>query len=275
MTIALLAIPAYRRVPTVISIDATPRNIDSLADAYSHRESGPAVEKLKKVMVRRALREAKAFVSWSEWAKESLVKDYGVPANKVLVVAPGTNVELFRRASSRRPGLPRILFVGGDFIRKGGDVLLEAFRTRLRGKAELHIVTGYPVAAEEGIFIYKDLKPNSDELLDLFRHADMFALPTRADCLAVVLGEAMAASLPIVTTQVGAHGEAVRDGETGFVIPPDDGTALADALETLVDNRFLREGMGENARFEAESRFDAYRNALKVVDLMRSVAGHQ
>jgi glycosyltransferase involved in cell wall biosynthesis len=161
--------------------------------------------------------------------------------------------------------------VGGDFIRKGGDLLLEAFRTRLRGKAELHLVTSYSVPPEEGVFVYKGLQPNSPELLQLFHDADLFTLPTRADCLAVVLGEAMAASLPIVTTRVGAHAEAVLDRETGLVIPPDDRDALADALEMLVENPPLRKEMGEQARIRAETHFDAYRNALQVVDLMRSV----
>ena len=274
MTIALLATPAYRQIPTVISIDATPRNIDSLGAAYSHHENPGPVESLKRLLIRRALRQAKAYVSWSEWAKDSLVKDYGVPADKILVAPPGTNLGLFRRPDYRRPGLPRLLFVGGDFLRKGGDLLLDTFRARLRGKAELHLVTHHPVDPEEGVFVYTGVGPNSPELLNLFHDADVFTLPTRADCLAVVLGEAMAASLPIVTTRVGAHAEAVIDGETGFVIAPDDSDALATALETLVENEALRERMGERARIRAETRFDAHRNALEIVDMMRSVAVH-
>jgi glycosyltransferase involved in cell wall biosynthesis len=110
-------------------------------------------------------------------------------------------------------------------------------------------------------------------LIDLFKDADVFALPTRADCLAVVLGEAMAASLPIVTTSVGAHGEAVEDGRNGFIVEPGDSDSLCEALERLVDDAELRRSMGQQARALAEERFDAKRNALKVVELMQSVAG--
>jgi glycosyltransferase involved in cell wall biosynthesis len=272
LTISLLATPFYERVPTVLSTDATPINLDSIASGYGHRRQPEIIERTKLALTRRALRQARAYVAWSEWAKRSLVDDYGVPEDKVLVAAPGTDVDLYERACVRRDGPPRILFVGGDFLRKGGDLLLEAFQTRLRGKAELHLVTGYPVPEQEGVFQYAGLPPNSEPLLDLYRQADIFALPTRADCLAVVLGEAMAASLPIVTTDVGAHGEAVQDTHNGFLIPRDDAAALGDALERLVDDPGLRETMGQRARCLAETHFDAAKNARKVVQHMQMAA---
>jgi glycosyltransferase involved in cell wall biosynthesis len=168
MTISLLGGSYYEVVPTVISVDATPVNIDSLAWAYRHRRQPLLVEQIKRHLVSRAFSQARAYVSWSEWAKESLVNDYGVAAEQVLVVAPGTDLTLFHKPNVRRPGLPRILFVGADFVRKGGDVLVEAFRQRLKGKAELHLVTNYPVPLEEGIVVHAGLGPNSAPLIDLF-----------------------------------------------------------------------------------------------------------
>jgi glycosyltransferase involved in cell wall biosynthesis len=273
LTVALFATPAYEQVPTVLSLDATPINFDSVGRHYGHRAGNRLIERLKLGLVKRAVSRARAYVTWSDWAKKSLVDDYGADPKCVAVIAPGADLSLFRRSAARRPGVPRILFVGGNFQRKGGDVLLEAFAERLRGRAELHIVTGDAVPVAEGVFVYKGLPPNSTELLRLFSEADVFALPTRADCLAVVLGEAMAASLPIVTTAVGAHPEAVRDGDNGLIVPPDDASALADALERLVEDAGLRETMGERGRVIAEERFDAQRNAIAVLDLMREVAG--
>jgi glycosyltransferase involved in cell wall biosynthesis len=86
----------------------------------------------------------------------------------------------------------------------------------------------------------------------------------------MVLGEAMAASLPVVTTCVGAHREAVEDGRTGFVVPPGDAVALGDALEFLVDNPGTRVQMGEAGRQAAEERFDARANARRIVALLES-----
>jgi glycosyltransferase involved in cell wall biosynthesis len=273
MTIALLADDLYERVPTIISIDATPTNLDQIGEAYGHRRLPSAVEDLKCRLVIKALKKAREFVAWSEWAKSSLVQDYGLPADRVHVITPGTDLDLFS-AFGKTSGthLPRILFVGGDFLRKGGDVLMTAFRQRLLGKAELHLVTGAEIGSEEGVFVYRGLTSNSDALRELYRTADIFALPTRADCLAVVLGEAMAASLPIVTTHVGAHAEAVIDGETGVIIDPDDEKSLGDALELLVDNPGLRTRMGQAGRERAETNFDAQKNALRIVELLRGIA---
>ena len=262
LTIALFATPFYDRIPTVLSLDATPINFDSVGRLYGHEPHPGAVERIKRGIVRRAVSRADAFVSWSEWAKRSLVEDYGA------------DLDLFPAGIQRDSDGPvRILFVGGDFVRKGGDVLLQAYRDRLQGPAELHFVTAHQMPDEEGVFIHNGVKPNSPELLELFTTADIFALPTRGDCLAVVLGEAMAASLPIVTTAVGAHAEAVEHGRSGLLVPPDDLEALGDALETLVHDRALRQEMGARGRAIAEERFDAKRNAMAVLGLMREVAG--
>ena len=80
------------------------------------------------------------FVAWSNWAKQSFVDDYGCREEDVTVIPPGVDIGHFSDAE-RDNELPRILFVGGDFERKGGDLLLKIFRERLRNKAELILVT--------------------------------------------------------------------------------------------------------------------------------------
>ncbi len=272
LTIALLARGAYERTPTIISIDATPLNLDSVAAAYNHKKLPSGVERFKLEVAKRALEPARAYVAWCEWAKRSLVDDYGVEANKVHVIAPGSDVDLFDFPERQPNKTPRILFVGGDFVRKGGDLLLDVYRRRLKGRVELHLVTGSDLAEEEGVHVYKGLTANSPSLLELFRTADIFALPTRADCLAMVLGEAMASSLPVVTTTVGGHPEAVKHGETGFLTEPDDEEGLATALETLVDNPRLRVQMGRSSRELALEKFDARRNAKTILHLMKEIA---
>jgi glycosyltransferase involved in cell wall biosynthesis len=274
LMIGMLGGSVFRKVPTVLSVDATPINLDEFASAYQHRRLPAPVEALKLHFTRQVLQEAKAYVAWSEWAKRSLVDDYGVQAERVAVITPGADLGLFNKsASPRQDGPVRILFVGNDFTRKGGDLLLECFRQRLQGRAELRIVSGSDeVQAAEGVSVHRGLTANSEPLLNLFETSDIFVLPTRSDCLALVLGEAMAASLPIITTSVGAHPEAVRHGENGLIVEPGSAEQLGAALETLVDNPGLRRTMGEAGRQAAEERFDCERNALQVLDLMKSIA---
>ena len=72
----------------------------------------------------------------------------------------------------------KILFVGGDLERKGGLVLLEAFRALRHLGLELHLVTKDRLAPEPGVFVYNNLQANSQPLKDLYHTCDVFALPT-------------------------------------------------------------------------------------------------
>jgi glycosyltransferase involved in cell wall biosynthesis len=162
----------------------------------------------------------------------------------------------------------RILFVGGDFERKGGNLLLDTYRKYLASSCELHLVTSGEVRDGHGVHVYRGVKPHSDALLRLYADADVFVLPTRGDCLAVVLGEAMASGLPIITTRVGAHAEAVADGESGFLIDQDDGAALRDRIERLSNDPGLCRRMGQRSREVGEARFDMHKNANQIADLL-------
>jgi glycosyltransferase involved in cell wall biosynthesis len=273
-SVALLAPLLARRVPVILSLDATPLNFDRVGLQYGHRaRPGSPAERVKQALYRRVFRSAAALTTWSQWAKDSLRDDYGVDPNLVTVIHPGVDLALFpfgaaRRAFDRDERPVRILFVGGDFARKGGPLLLACMRDGLAARCELHVVTTQPVPPAPNVHVYHGLGPNDPRLLDLYRQADIFALPTYADCLAVVLAEAMAAGLPIVTTAVGAQAEAVQDGRSGFVVPPGDVTALGRALARLADDPVLRWAMGRAGREIAEARFDARTNAARLVDVI-------
>jgi glycosyltransferase involved in cell wall biosynthesis len=274
--IALLLAPDYMaRIPTVLSLDATPLNYDELASWYGHEVRTGPVERAKLMVHRAVMRRARGITTWSQWAKDSVVRDYGVEPERVTVVHPGTTLAKFanRRArGERRPGPMRILFVGGDFVRKGGDLLLQVFRRHLRGSSELHLVTSADLPSGDGVHVYRNVTPHSPELLRLYADADVFALPTRADCFGVVLAEAMASSLPIVTTRVAAIPEAVVDGVSGFVTEPGDGEALRERLQRLADDPGLRSRMGEQARRIGEEGFDMRKNAGRIADILARVA---
>lgn len=275
-SISLFSASIMRRVPTVISLDATPLNYDSVGDHYGHRHRGGWVERWKLGVTQRAFAAAAAFTTWSQWAKDSLVRSYAVEAEKIHVVPPGTDLTRFPFGALPRSvdegRLVRILFVGGDFERKGGQALLDCFLRGFQDRCKLHLVTRAGVPASRNMHVYNDVEPNSETLLRLYREADFFVMPTLGDCLAVVLGEAMAAGLPIITTSVGAHREAVIDGESGFVIPPGDQTALHGAIAQLVENPQLRLAMGRRGRQIAEERFASQKNGQRIVDLLREVS---
>jgi glycosyltransferase involved in cell wall biosynthesis len=283
---AVLAPDWIGRIPTVVSVDATPLQYDTLGHGYRHRTGSQRVERAKWHANRACFHRAAHIVAWSAWAKQGLVDGYHVSADKVTVIPPGVTPSTWTTAATDLDGgrePVRILFVGGDLTRKGGDLLLQAFQ-HLRGEAasspdqidiELHLVTGTSVEAQPGVSLYRGLEPGSPALVDLYRQADIFCLPTRADCLPMVLSEAGAAGLAIISTDVAAIPEIVRDGETGLIVPADDIRALAQALRALVADRNLRQRLGRAAHELVCRGYNAEANTHRLAELLVGVANER
>ncbi|MBO0684526.1 MAG: glycosyltransferase family 4 protein [Candidatus Dormibacteraeota bacterium] len=267
---SLMSVGVMRRVPTVVSLDATPENFDAEGAAYGHARRAEVVEQLKQRVNRRPLMAAQAIVTWNRWARNSLVVHYGIPVTKVMVIPPGVETDLFRPAEHSSGGRVRVLFVGGDLVRKGGTDLLEAMRG-IGEVAEIDLVTGseHP-ALPAGLVcrLHRGLEPQSRELVDLYRSADVFCLPSRGDCFPQVIAEAMACGLPVVATDVGAVAEAVLHGVNGLVVPPGSPHHLRLALEALIRDPGLRRSMGEQSLEIARRDHDARRNGEAILDLM-------
>lgn len=280
-TVALFSVGIMRRVPSVVSLDATPLNYDTVGAQYGHVTGNNRwLERRKYLWNQKTFQEATALVTWCEWAKESLVNDYGISAEKVTVIPPGVDMANWNfgaERGERAEGKTRLLFVGGDFERKGGRFLLEAFRSQLQGVCTLDIVTkeaGVEAQAEglEGVRIHRGLTANSPGLKELYATADLFVFPTLADCLPIAVMEAMAAGLPVIATRVGALSEEVENGVNGLIVPPSDAGAVVSAVCSLAHDPARRGAMGSASRQLAEERFDARRNYNAILDLMRRIA---
>ena len=271
---AILAQSWLRKIPGIVSLDATPLQYDELGAFYKHKQGPAWLEAWKWRLNRDCFRSARRLVAWSEWTKLGLVQGYEVPADKITVIPPGVNVHEWRRPMPREPHASpvKILFVGGDLERKGGLVLLEAFRALRHLGLELHLVTKDRLPPEPGVFIYNNLEANSQPLKDLYHTCDIFALPTFADALAMVLSEAGASGLAIISTNVGAIPELVRNGETGIIVPAGDAVSLTQALRDLAINPALRMTLGERAVAHVTRHYDAPTNASRLLGLLKEEA---
>ena len=277
-TLALFSSPFMQRIPTIISTDATPLNYDTISKGYGHKVGGATLlERQKFLWNRRSYHTATTLVAWSQWTKDSLVSDYGVPAAKVTIIPPGVDLEQWHFRQEQTIDCPvRLLFVGGDFARKGGYTLIEAFRTSLGQNCTLDIVTKDPKIAQElsgleSVQVHLNLTANSPQLKELYAKADIFVFPTQADCYPHVVMEAMAAGLPVITTDVGAIREQVEAGVNGLLLPAQDTGALATALSALVGDESKRRSMAIASRRLAEERFDGRRNYHKILTLMKDL----
>jgi glycosyltransferase involved in cell wall biosynthesis len=275
---SLLATDIMKSVPTIISLDATPRLFDREGEAYGHRRDPQVLEMLKQRLNVRAFSAATMLVTWCQWAAYSLVAEYGIPLGKIDVIAPGVDLTLFRPyLAGKDSSRVRVLFVGGQFERKGGTDLLEAARG-LGENVELDIVTGAEtpvIPAGVTARIHHGLKPQSDKLVSLYRSADIFALPSRGDCMPQAVTEAIACGVPVVATRVGAIPEMVSDGSNGLLVPPRDPRALRGALASLVGDARKRHLMGHRGRVLAEQVYDANRNNRRIFALMKRLAAER
>lgn len=271
---SLLAISEMRRVPTIVSLDATPINFDNVGHAYAHRTAPGAIEAAKMVVNRRSYAAAAGLVTWSRWAAESLREDYAVPDHKIRVIPPGVDLDIFMPADHGAHARVRLLFVGGDLERKGGLDLLQALPA-LGDRVELDLVTGSeppPIPAGTTVRVHRGLKPQSPELVRLYREADIFVLPTHADCLPQAVAEAMACALPVISTPVGAIRELVHDRVTGLLVPPGSPAELALALRSLCADPGLLYTLGRAGLELVRREHDAVRNNHAILALMHQVS---
>jgi glycosyltransferase involved in cell wall biosynthesis len=156
-------------------------------------------------------------------------------------------------------------------------LLRAAARTEFR-EWHFHCVTKHsPENVPSNVTIHRNITCNSDDMLQLYRNADVFVLPTRADFAPTnSICEAMAMGLPVISTSVGGIGENVIDGETGYIVPVDDEERFAERLFSLGCDHELRLEMGRKARKLAEVKFNSAINARSIIELMKTAAdGHK
>lgn len=117
------------RIPYVIATDITPLQYDQMGKHYGHQaDTLGLLKEYKHALNVTTLRGSAHVLPWSRWTRDSLIHDYGVTPERITVVPPGVDIGRWRPAPYNDDHVPRILFVGGDFHRKGGNTLLHAFR---------------------------------------------------------------------------------------------------------------------------------------------------
>jgi glycosyltransferase involved in cell wall biosynthesis len=165
----------------------------------------------------------------SERARDSLINDYSLSAQDVTTVGGGGHFRVPPPTDWRLPSDARILFVGRDWRRKGGDVLLEAFRevrNRLP-KCEMVVVGTRNVAVEEGVTVLGEVA-SRDELSKLYMRASLVCLPSRYEPYGFAAIEGMAHGVPCVVST--AIDDTIVDEHSGLRVPVGDASALAHAL---------------------------------------------
>ncbi len=253
--------------PSLVAVDGTNRQLMQLRPYRRAGIGTPATFAATKPLEQRIFKAATFVVAQSKWAADDIAA-LGVRRERVRIVRYGVPVPA-TMPERRREDLPVITFVGRGLERKGGLLLLDVFRHHLRGRATFHLVTTDAIESEEGVIVHNDIRPGDGQVQELLSRTDIFALPTDTDMAPNAVIEAMAAGAAVVSTQHAAIPEMVAHGESGLLVPTNDGVALAAALEELITNRPKADDMGRVGFQRAVEHFDVTKTTPQLIHLMR------
>ena len=233
------------------------RKEDPTAYRYCEYEQVP-VKTLERRAVSqlRGYRESAAVFTMSLWLREFLVRECGLPREKVHAVGGGINVNAALIRPGQREGR-RILFVGRNFERKGGPLVVQAFgilRKKYLSEAELYLAGAteadirtalrereiLPEASDwQKIHLLGDL--GTDRLAEYYNLCDVFCMPSYFEAYGLVFAEALAYGLPCIGRNKFAMPEFIEDGCTGKLFSGEDPERLAEDLWELLQNPKYRE----------------------------------
>jgi len=265
--------------PLIFVHDATWRLLLDFYPRYERRRLAQSIIQAGEALDRAALENSDVVIYSSRWAADAAQRDYGAPRAKLAVHPFGANLRrlptstALRRALAERGQNPcRLIFVGVDWRRKGGDAAIAvAQELNDRGvPCELDVVGGEPPEHRPDWvrawgFLRRSSKQETERFASLLSRADFMILPTRADCTPIVLSEAAAYGLPTATTSVGGIPEIAGDAGWANAFPPGaPASAIADWIEGAWRDRRLYARMASLARRDYDRRLNwaAFTGAL-------------
>ena len=219
-------------------------------------------------MEKRNIKKCREFTVLSKSVKADMMRHYGVPENKITVCYSGVNLAEFNPENKGKYrgeirgkfGIGEndklAIFVGNPFSRKGLDYLFEALaktkdvKLLVCGKDDLepYKKLAEKLSIENRVFYNPILTP---EINKFFAAADFFAFPTLYETFGLVIVEAMATGIPVITSALAGAAELITDGKEGFLLKnPEDPAEIAAAIGKLINSDM--DEMGRNARATAE-----------------------
>lgn len=207
----------------------------------------------------------------SAWAANSAVKHYGARVEDVSVISWGCNLEDVAIDDIRPPERAgdecRLLFIGGDWLRKGGDVVASTSEILLQRGLRVRVdvvgasAGGDAAAAPSWLhhwgFLSKADEGQFNRLRELMHEADFLFLPTRQDCTPMVFSECNAYGTPAVTRDVGGVSDVIHHGINGLVLPEESTpTDFADAIDAIWLDRDRHAELRRTSRREYEQRLN-------------------
>jgi len=278
-SVALALAEITRRAPVFVCLDATFHQLSGshwFAPNAASRFFLPMTTAVLRNRERKILERASGLFAWSEGVRSSLISDYGCDPERVTVLPPSTNLHNRSRKQPKNDR-PQILFIGGDFRRKGGNVLMDCYRRWFSTTCDLHVVTQSCIEGGPGIYIHRDIAPYSDAWFERWHAADVFVFHSALETFGIVLVEALAFEVPVISADVGAARFVLAEGNAGCLLRcQSDETisseVLAEALTRVLLDRAETRQRSTAGRKQVEELFDLSRNTERLAARLKG--GH-
>lgn len=256
------------KLPIVYMSDTTWAQVRRYYPEHENLPEATADE--KDALERRAIERADLMVYPSAWAAGSAERDYGADRASIHVIPYGANIDRAPDLSGQPErdfsGTCRLLFIGNQWFRKGGDIALDTLKAlRASGvNATLSIVSGnipgdavLPEGADPVGHIDKNLPEHRARLEQLLFDSHFLILPTRADCSPIVCCEAAAYGLPVVAAATGGIPNLIEEGVSGFMVPEGSpGSAYAQVIARGLAETSKYQELAKNARRRYDERLN-------------------
>ncbi len=246
----------------------------------------------------RNLRKSKAIIAMSNLVKNEIIKYHGIGANKIHVIYSGVNTKLFspqnrkkyRKKVRENLGIEKdditLLFIGNPFSRKGLHYLIESLKYIKQDNCKL-LILGKSLpkdSIEKYLNLAKSLKIKnreskiiyagfSKEIHKYFAAGDIFVFPTLYEPFGLVILEAMSSGLAVITSSPSYCGaaEIIENNREGLLLEnPRNAKEIAEKINLLLENPYLRKKLARNARKKAE-KFTWKRTAKEFLNVFEKV----
>ncbi|MBI5961159.1 MAG: glycosyltransferase family 4 protein [Chloroflexi bacterium] len=207
---------------------------------------------------RQVYQKAAYLFPWSEFTRQSLIHDYGIAPEKIIVTGCGAYFETDQPGAGGYDS-QTALFVGAEFKRKGGQTLLTAWQQVCRKLPQAQLIIVGPRAIPHPLppnTLYYGQINDRQRLEQVFRQAAVFVMPSIFEPWGHVFLEAMGLGLPCIGTNICAMPEIIRADETGLIVPVGDAEALAEALITLLSDPDRAQQMGRQGYAAAVEHYN-------------------
>jgi glycosyltransferase involved in cell wall biosynthesis len=274
--------------PIVLWTDATyAAAIDFYPHYFRNRISAESIAELL-ANEESALRRCRLAIFWSDWAARGAIEHYNLDPSRVKVVPVGANVQSGRNLAeiremieSRPQDRCKLLFLGVDWFRKGGDIAVQvACELNKAGlPTELSIVGCEPISSEPlpsfvhplG-YISNTAEDGEERLEKLFSESHFLILPTRADTFGFVFCEASSYGVPSLATNVGGIPTAIRNNANGRTFDKDsEAKVYCEYITELFSNYSSYKQLSLSSFYEYESRLNWDVAGKAVKDLLLEV----